>query len=580
MCGICGVLSFQGKKFVLAKNHVTAMANSMSDRGPDNTSIWSGNNIVLGHTRLSIMDPTSSVANQPIESKRWVLVFNGEIYNFRELKKTLENKGEVFLSNCDTEVLIKVIEVFGINQGLKKINGIFAFCAYDKLTGSIYLVRDRLGVKPLYYWLDIENDHFWFASTPAAIVNATNKKWQLDERAVHSFFHLGAPATRGTFFKGIKRLRAAEKLVIDKQLHVSSEYYWTPSYREGEIMEQIESSILGEKESHVKSAVFLSGGIDSSLVASILGDVEAFHLASDEFKYAKYVTKKLDTNLYVREYTKDVSFDDLLTSYSISSGEASASSPIPLMVSKLISEEGFKVAFSANGADELFFGYPRTPTPELLPLNFPAVDYEALSVNSRIDQHYHIFRDEGSFNLPKLSYKCQGYEEAENLYEVRKIDDSFPESAHIRWYELQTYVGCDLNPTLDFASMACSLEVRVPFLDYRLVELALSQDANQLIQPDFGRKAPLKKMLKNRGFNPSLWSRQKVGFSIPDNILAKRDKGLTKHLAELEKAKLFKIGVFSRNKERDFQYLKSAAHAFNIWKKVWVDTGKVELQDG
>lgn len=574
MCGICGIYYFNDDQEAQISDFVKKMRVSMNDRGPDHTSTWEGDGIILGHTRLAIMDPESEVANQPVQSRQWALVFNGEIYNFRQLRKELENKGIIFYSNSDTEVLINLIEVYGIDETLNRINGIFAFCAYDKLSRKVYLARDRLGIKPLYYWLDNENGHFWFASNPAAIANAAGKTWKLNYSSVFSFFHLGAPLTRATFFSGIERLRAAESMVIDSNLNIVTKYYWSPSYREGNIEEQIVDSILGEKESHVDSAIFLSGGIDSSLMTEILSDVEGFHLFSPELKYAQYVANHVGINLKVREYTNDVSFDKLLEIYSISSGEASASSPIPLMISQLIVQEGYKVAFSANGADELFFGYPRTPVPELLPQNYTALDYETLSVKTEEEQFYHIFRDERSIKIPNLTKEINKRDIIE-LYDIRGLDGGFPASAANRWFELQTYVGGDLNPTLDFASMACSLEVRVSFLDYKLVELALSHDGNLLISSDYGRKLPLKRILKQRGFHPALWSRHKVGFSIPSEVMTKREKSIEGHMKELKSRRLFQLGNSNKNSARDYTYLKSAAHAFNIWARVWMDNGKV-----
>ncbi len=574
MCGICGIYGFNLELNENITQSVKKMCVSLKDRGPDHSSVWNGESVVLGHTRLAIMDPTSEVANQPVHTDSWALVFNGEIYNFKEIRKALEGKGVVFESNSDTEVLLKTIDFYGISNALKKINGIFSFCAYEKESKKIYLVRDRLGIKPLYFSIDKENNAFWFASTPAAIVNASEKQWKLDYNSVFSFFHLGAAGTRSTFFSGINRLRPAEWMVIDQNLDIKTEYYWSPEYREGNIEEQVLNSILGEKESHVNSAVFLSGGIDSSLMTHILSDVEGFHLSSPELKYAEYVAEYVGIDLKVKEYTHDVSFDELLEKYSMSSGEASASSPIPLMVSQLITDCNYKVAFSANGADELFFGYPRTPSPEIRAENYTALDYEQISAKTDEEQYYHIFRDEKSIIIPPFETKITKAQITE-MYDIRGIDSVFSQSANNRWFELQTYVANDLNSTLDFSSMACSLEVRVPFLDYKLVEIALSHDSNQLLSSDYGRKKTLKRMLKNRGFHPSLWSRQKVGFSIPSHIVSKLEKSVGLHMKELEERGLFKLGVSTMNSARDYIYLNSAVHAFNVWARVWIDSGKV-----
>jgi asparagine synthase (glutamine-hydrolysing) len=576
MCGISGIIFVNNEKIISYKSNVEKMCVSMKDRGPDSSSTWQGRNTVLGHTRLAIMDPENTLADQPVESKNWTLVFNGEIYNFRALKKQLKNKGVNFKTDSDTEVLLYYIEFFGIKKTLSNINGIFAFGAYDKRSDKLHLVRDHLGIKPLYYWFNEESKSFWFSSTPASIVDASETRWNLNYESVFSFFHLGGAGTRDTFFHGIKRLRPAEHLVVDKNLNTKANYYWSPQFREGNLEEKVIETILKEKEAHVESAVFLSGGIDSSVMAAVLSDIKGFHLSSPELKYAQYVAKYLGIQLKVKEYTSDVSFDDLLSRYSKSSGEASASSPIPLMVADLIAEEGFKVAFSANGADELFFGYPRTTSPCLKPENFTALDYEQISVKTDEEQHYHIFRDESAIRIPKLN-KPILKQSCNDLYELRNIGDGFPKSTINRWYELQTYIANDLNPTLDFASMACSLEVRVPFLNYELVELALSKDSNHFISADYGRKYPLKKMLKNIGFHPSLWSRAKMGFSIPDEIMRKREKNIGIHREELKERNLFKLGISKQNSARDYIYLNSAIHAFNIWARVWIDSGKVKV---
>ncbi|TLS76041.1 asparagine synthase (glutamine-hydrolyzing) [Mariprofundus erugo] len=577
MCGISGIFGFNSSQKESAVRAVIDMNASMADRGPDNQSYWCSDAVVLGHTRLAIMDPANSLANQPFQTVNWVLAFNGEIYNFRCLRKELEYKGYTFQTESDTEVLAALIEHYGVENALEKINGIFAFCAFNKNSGKLYLVRDRLGVKPLYYFVDKQSRCIWFASTPAAIVLANDRTWNLDYVSVFSFLHLGASHTKGTFFSGIQRLRGAQCLTVDANFNISIEYYWEPLYREGSLQEQVVESILGQKETHVNTAVFLSGGIDSSLMASILSDVEAFHLASPEIDYAKYMADHVGIKLNVREFTRGVEFDELLQKYSLSSGEASASSPIPLMVSQLISEHGYKVAFSANGADELFFGYSRTPVPELRPSNYSALDYDGVSVSSNDEQFYHIFRDEKSINIPKLGRPIDRTQLV-GLYDIRPIDDAFPESAKNRWFELQTYVCGDLNPTLDFASMACSLEVRVPFLDHRLVELALSQDGNQLISSDFGRKATLKKMLKQRGVHPALWSRNKVGFSIPCEVLERRNKQVRKHTKELQERGLFVRRSAAKNSARDNIYLDAAIHALSIWARIWIDSGKVVMQ--
>lgn len=572
MCGIAGIYRPAIKEDFESFDAVKGMVDLLKDRGPDNSAVTVEESAVIGHTRLAIMDPSNKAADQPLMGSRWTLAYNGEIYNFRELRRRLEGDGVQFKTDSDTEVLLELIELVGVDAAVEQINGIFAFAAYDREERKLFLVRDRLGVKPLYYWRDDVKGSFWFASTPAAIAKIAKERWKLNRDSLYSFFKLGAPMTRSTFFDGIERLRPAEKLVIDSTIGIRKEIYWKPAFREGDIEQKIIEAHIRQKEAHVPSAVFLSGGIDSSVTTHLLKDVAGFHLDSPEKDYADYVAHKVGVDLKIREYTQDVSFDHLLERYASSSGEASASSPIPLMVSELIAEEGFKVAFSANGADELFLGYPRTPTEELLVNNMPSVDYEAPSVESGEEQYYHIFRDNHCILIDGYDVNSQTLDD---MCELSSLGEEFSASASKRWLELQTYVGYDLNPTLDFSSMACSLEVRVPFLDHELVELALSMDANEILSCDWGRKQPLKKILKKAGFNPALWSRPKVGFSIPANIMSQREQSIREHLNCLKLEGIFRMGHSRHNAERDYQYLGSAAHAFSIWKNVWMDSGKV-----
>ena len=203
MCGICGVIFADSSKQKEYSKYVENMVKTMLDRGPDNSSISSYKNIILGHTRLSIMDPGSKIANQPIENDKWVLVFNGEIYNFKKIREDLKVKGYRFYSNSDTEVLLNAIDCYGVPKTLDKINGIFAFAAFNKKTKKTYLARDRIGIKPLH--LHIGGDgNIYFASTPAAIALSLNKIWSLNYQSVLSFLHLGASNTLSTFFNSIE----------------------------------------------------------------------------------------------------------------------------------------------------------------------------------------------------------------------------------------------------------------------------------------------------------------------------------------------------------------------------------------
>jgi asparagine synthase (glutamine-hydrolysing) len=578
MCGIAGIVASKialkaELNPLIPEEAVKTMVSSMGDRGPDSAGVVQRNRATFGHTRLAIMDPENIEANQPIESNSWLLVFNGEIYNFREIRETLAETFE-FVTESDTEVLLKSLELNGVDKTVRLLNGIFAFAAFNKRTGDTYLVRDRLGIKPIYFHDDKYG--LWFGSTPAAIVNAHPKPtWELDYFSVMRYFSLGAPISEGTLFTGIQRILPATILKVSADGVHSNINYWKPKFDKTDIEDSVWKSNLNQKEAHVPSALFLSGGVDSSVSALALHDLDCFHLDSPERKYAEYVSEKLGSKLIVSEFEDSAHFSTINQEYVKSSGEPSASAPIPFLVAKAIKEKGYKVAFSANGADELFFGYPRTFAPGLLDENQPANNYEAPSLASSSDQRDHIFRKIDSFEIPRLGSNLeQNYFPSELL---TKLTSEFSECAQSRWFELQTYVQYDLNPTLDFSSMACSLEVRVPFLDHTLIENALSHTSNDFISADIGRKKPLKSILKKNDLSPLLWARTKVGFSVPEEILAKRESSMLEAVDELNKLGLFKLSKNCIKGSRDYQYLLSAAHSMVEWKRCWVDSGKVVL---
>lgn len=576
MCGISGIFRYDPDSAAIMEallKPTQAMIDAQKSRGPDAQGLWHAEGVTLGHNRLAIMDPDNTGSNQPTHSARWSLVFNGEIYNFRALRNELKaSHGFVFRSNSDTEVLLRAIDAWGIDRALERLSGIYAFAAYDKSQHRIYLARDRLGIKPLYFY--VNESEIWFASTPAAIAKASLRTWTLDYEALRSFFALGAPFTDQTLFSGIRRLAPAAILQVDRNGKVSTRRYWQPAFRREPIDEAVERAIVGQNEAHVGSALFLSGGVDSTVMSLYLRNLDYFHLRSPEARYAQYVARFMGGDLCVRDYTGTQHFDRYNRRYVESSGEPSASAPIPLLIAEAIQASGYKVAFSANGADELFFGYPRTPAPELNPGNLPANDYEDPPVPTNLAQQLHIFRNPQNYSVPGVpEFPIESFESFSAF--ANPLTDEFPASAHRRWFELQTYVQYDLNATLDFASMACSLEVRVPFLDHELVEVALSHDANSMFSADFGRKTPLKRMLKGHGIHPLLWARPKIGFSIPEDTLKTRKQQLDTSLKEVIQDGYLQLSRACLVDSRDHQYLSAAADAFLHWRKAWIDSGVV-----
>ncbi len=502
MCGIAGAIGTKAYDIADKQRH----------RGPDNFSV----NETFAHNRLSIID-LSEQGNQPMIEGQYELTFNGEVYNYKELFSYLsphDDMGDYTIPG-DARVFLKYINRFGLDKALRDANGMWAFGL--KQGNIITLCVDRLGQKPLYYYHD--NEIFAFASCPSALLHL-KEKWQISEQGLASYWKLGA-CMSDSLWSGIRRVYASEIVSYDIETkRISTSRYWQPEYKPNEdIRSLVIDSIKKVKVADVPVYIFLSGGIDSSVVAS-QGFAHAVHMDGPEFKYAEQVAQRFNINLHT---VSPGQFDavECMTDYVQKCGEPSAAALIPYIVSRETAKL-CKVAVSANGADELFFGYDRT------------------SDTVTTVQLQHIFRS------------IMGYG---HLYP--QIDNRMSGG---RWMELQTYVEHDLNKTLDFASMAHGLEVRNPFLDHRLVEAALS-----VPQEKIGRKALLKDMLRNMGFNDQFLNRPKMGFTLyqkPTNYDV--DGAYQWALAN----GWLKDG---KRSPRDHQYLKAAAFSFKVWWETFKD---------
>jgi asparagine synthase (glutamine-hydrolysing) len=351
MCGIGGIIHKSDKVINIGKTNeqLSIMESHQNRRGPDHSETYNNENVFLFHNRLSIID-VSNNGNQPMTYKNLTIVFNGEIYNANELRDEYLNYDE-FNGYSDTEILLHLIYTYGIDFTLNNINGMFAFCLLDNTTKDVYLVRDRTGQKPLYYF--INDDTLYFASNPASIVKALPEcEWKLNYEGVWEYLVMGGIFSENTLFNGVKRLDTANILKYNNGI-IYNEKYWEPKYNENVTDEYIENLIIDSikkvKISDVPVGVYLSGGIDSSLVASVLENINGIHLSSDEVDYAKLVANKLNISLNIIE-PSDFDISKILTDYTDFSGEPTMAGFIPYVTSQYTSNN-YKVAISANGAD-------------------------------------------------------------------------------------------------------------------------------------------------------------------------------------------------------------------------------------
>jgi asparagine synthase (glutamine-hydrolysing) len=584
MCGISGVYISNNCNY--CKSIIKKIVEYQKKRGPDSFGIWEYCNAILGHNRLSIID-LSSNGNQPMVDGNRVIVFNGEIYNFLEIRDDLKKNGICFNSTSDTEVLLKSIQFYGIDKTMSIVNGMFAFAYYDKDDDVMILARDRIGLKPLYY--TTFNDNLFFSSNIGALIKSISeiggKQWHLNRDAIYNYLLLGGCSEGETLVKDIHKLESATYMYI-KGKDIFKTNYWTPQPNTYDINNLLRNSIMMRKRADVPVSILFSGGIDSSIIGYHCPKYNAIHLCTDELSYATSISKKLGLNLICIE-DKETTFDDmeeLMTDYINFSGEPSLSSIIPMIVFKKMKQYS-TVGISGNGGDELFYGYDRTPILDdnedhenlynnlkcrLMPNNheFTHKDYHLL----HIFRHPENFEMIGAENLTYTQLK-------DKIMSTTKLQNFKPESLY-RWIELDTYVKNDLNPTLDFASMYYSLEIRVPFLDHRVIERALTLTSDDHIDKNKqfpnNRKILLKNVLSNK-LDQSLYNRTKRGFSLPKNLISHFGKIGVNAIEQLKTRKILKWVDFKYgNVGRDKIYFSRSCAALEKWMQLYVDTGYVK----
>lgn len=530
MCRISGIINASGSQVI------ENMVRGQKHGGPDGSGItFDGStysfNVSLGHNRLSIID-TSKNGAQPMQNDRFILTFNGEIYNYKELKSYLQEYE--FKSTSDTEVVLNYIDCFGVDKFLKDAIGMFAFGVFDRLNTKLTLAVDQFSQKPIY-WTHTGKT-FAFASQPNVLFELIPKT--LNPSAVKNYFCLGAPFGDEFIVNGIFKLQGSHKLEFEKN-KVKISRYWEPEFQTSttDIDYYINEAIERVKVADVPVYLFLSGGIDSTVCATRMRGYNAVHLNGPEAEYAQLVADKYEMQLSIVDPDPENAaecFNDVIRK----TGVPGMSSLVPYITAKYVSKYA-KCGIIANGADELFYGYDRIYSPNVR--------------KNRDRQMSHLFRMDfmtldAALNNP-----------------VPVISDEFGASGRSRWLELNTFVQYDLNQTLDQASMCHGLEVRSPFLDHKLVELALSISDTQHLM-EFGNKSILKRKLHASGFKFKFTSRQKLGFSLYSVPLGYDQLKLEAYDWCINE------GIIPNHElnARDLNYTMSAAASFYLWFKEYM----------
>ncbi len=548
---MCSILGYFNTKNSFSE--IEVLNSRLSHRGPDNSTLkeyrFRGKNLFLAHNRLAIQD-LDSRANQPMESERYIIVFNGEIYNHLELRERCNKKS--WLTHSDTETLLALFETFDIEKTISMLIGMFAIGLFDKVEERLYLIRDRVGIKPLY-WTH-QKGEFAFASELKGF--SDRLKSRKSNRALIEFMSFGYTPANSSFYEYIYKLEAGHYLIFDGSRVYKNRYWHLPKdkieidYQEAveEVERLIRSSIRYRLLSDIEVGSFLSGGVDSSLVSSIMQQssnkkIKTFTIGFEdkrynEATYAKEIAKRIGSEHY--EYIFKISdVVDLMSSmdryYDEPFGDASA---LPTMLLAKFTKERVSVALSGDGGDELFLGYDRyfflhkyfnilknipQPLRDILSTLFKYSNQDRLEKMSYPIKHLtkdNLYSVMATYVKPwtmssifsrefiEESFRDSGYLEFLNIVEFNP-NDPFDNYSKIDFYR---YLPDDILTKLDRATMRYSLEARVPLLDHRLVEFAYSLPTE--IKLKNGAKSILKDILY-RQLPRELIDRPKMGFAVP-----------------------------------------------------------------
>lgn len=524
MCGICGELRFDGAP--ANTSAVAQMSDKIARRGPDNSGAFNDGPLAFGHRRLAIID-LSADGDQPMVDRelKLVLVFNGTIYNYKELRAELIAMGYRFFSGSDSEVILKAYHAWGA-QCVQRFFGMFAFAVWDQRDASLFLARDRFGIKPLYYALDASR--LRFASTPQALLAAGGVDTGIDPVALHHHFTLHAvvPAPR-TILKGVRKLAPATTMTINGSGQIEEATYWkldatrpAQPLSESEWLAATREVLLRAVERHrlaadVPVGVLLSGGLDSSLLVGLLAEhvdnLQTFSMGfetlgegtekADEFEFSDQVAAQFKT----RHHKYLIPYDEVLRRLPeavLQMSEPMVSQDVIAfyLLGERVSKE-VKVVLSGQGADEVFGGY----------FWYPQMDTADGSALERFRAHY-FDRDHDEY----LDMICPAHHVDDVTAELvakalaQPRADTFIDQ--VLRFDATTLVVDDPVKRVDNMAMAWGLEARVPFLDHELVELAARMPPELKLKQ--GGKFPLKAIARGL-ISDAVIDRPKGYFPVP-----------------------------------------------------------------
>ncbi|MFH1147823.1 MAG: XrtA/PEP-CTERM system amidotransferase [Pseudomonadota bacterium] len=566
MCGICGIVDFSGKP--VQEELVRRMNHILAHRGPDDDGFYfapsNGPSVAFGHRRLSIIDLGGG--RQPLsnEDRTIWIVFNGEIYNFQELRTILESKGHTFRTNSDTESIVHAYEQWGTGC-VERLRGMFAFAIWDEKAQKLLVARDRLGIKPVYYYLD--NRRIIFASEIKSILQDTSVKREVDLEALSDYLSLLYVPAPKTMFKNIHKLPAGHILLSDARGREVKEY-WDVSFARTdekpeeqwteEIVELLSEAVRIRLISEVPLGAFLSGGVDSSSVVGLMSTLMSDPVITNSIGFKETAFNELDYarevaglfNCRHHEYTVTPDALDVIDKLAFHYDEPFAdSSAIPTYYVSQVARQNVTVALSGDGGDENFAGYRRyfydrleNRVRDLLPRTIRETVVAGLAqVYPKADWLPQVFRAKSLLTNLSLSPATAFFYSVSQLlpgvkerilskdvkdalqeYDTASIFQAYfnrvaaqtgDSLSRVQYIDIKTYLVDDILTKVDRASMAHALEVRVPILDHKFVELVATVPSHLKLN---GRESKyIFKKAMSRLLPERVLYRNKMGFSIP-----------------------------------------------------------------
>ena len=530
MCGITGVFGFDGK------NIIDQMLKVIKHRGPDDSGSFNTKWCTLGINRLSILDIRQGKQPMYSENKNYILVFNGEIFNYIELKKKLIDQGTNFrTNNSDTEVILKLFEKYKLNC-FKMLNGMFAIAVYDKTKNILYLARDRCGIKPLFYYA--KSSKFIFSSEIKSILKSNIVEKSPNFNALNYYFSLKNIPSPHTSYKNIYQVKPGEILIVNKN-EIKKKIFWDIKYAKNnnlniqfnskKIFDTLDQSVKIRMRSDVEVGAFLSGGLDSSAICKLASKYTSKKLKTFTLIYEKEYKNKAEDRFFARKISQEIKSDhhELFISpknilKNIEPALEAFDQPFAGVISgyflsKLISKH-VKTCLSGDGADELFGSYkfPRNISKIKGRINndeILRIKDDCFTFNSELRKTFL------STKINKKYYKHTKFYYKDILKKI-SCSDILNKSLIL---EFKTLLADQVLSFVDIHSMQHSLEIRPPFLDNNLVELSFQIPGSQKIQNDIVKlilKKSLTKILPN-----DLITRKKEGFVMPiEQLFIKKNK--------------------------------------------------------